>query len=202
MEILPNSNEYDYCWKILLLGVGQVGKSAFRKRIQYYNNNYKEFMEDQKNLFFYINTDSILIYIKYLNRIFKLKIFDNAGQERFRTFTHNYLKISSIYLIFYDAFNRESFNTLKDYIDSILSIDEKRIIIIVRNKYELNIEHIKNNIDIVSDEEVFEYINKKNINDNIFFFHLSNYEKYGSGINNLLEFIIIKSIKKNLKCDN
>ena len=142
-------------------------------------------MEDQKNLFFYINPDFCIIYIKYLNRIFKLKIFDNAGQERFRTFTHNYLKISSIYLIFYDAFNRESFNTLKDYIDSILSIDEKRIIIIVRSKYELNIEHIKNNIDIVSDEEVFEYINKKNINDNIYFFHLSNYEKYESGINTI-----------------
>ena len=202
MEILPNSNEYDYCWKILLLGVGQVGKSAFRKRIQYYNNNYKEFMEDQKNLFFYINPDFCIIYIKYLNRIFKLKIFDNAGQERFRTFTHNYLKISSIYLIFYDAFNRESFNTLKDYSDSILSIDEKRIIIIIRNKYELNLESTKNNIDIVSDEEVFEYINKKNINDNIYFFHLSNYEKYESGINNLLEFILIKSIEKNLEYDN
>ena len=127
-------------------------------------------MEEQKNHFFCINTDIIIIYIKYLNRIFKLKIFDNAGQERFRTFTHNYLKISSIYLIFYDAFNRESFNTLKDYSDSILSIDEKRIIIIVRSKYELSLEHTENNINIVSDEEVFEYINKKNINDNIFFF--------------------------------
>ena len=201
MEILANSNKYDFYWKVLLLGHGQVGKLHFRKRINY-NNNYKEFMEDQKNHFFYINTDFIIIYIKYLNRIFKLKIFDNAGQERFRTFTHNYLKISSIYLIFYDAFNRESFNTLKDYSDSILSIDEKRIIIIVRSKYELNLEHTENNINIVSDEEVFEYINKKNINDNIFFFHLSNYEKYESGINNLLEFIIIKSIKKNLKCDN
>ena len=201
MEILENSNEYDFYWKILLLGAGQVGKSAFRKRINY-KNNYNEFIEDQKNLFFYINLDFHIIYIKYLNRIFKLKIFDNAGQERFRTFTHNYLKLSSIYLIFYDAFNRESFNTLKDYSDKILSIDEKRIIIIVRSKYELNLEYTKNNIDIVSDEEVFEYINNKNINNNIFFFHLSNYEKYGSGINNLLEFLIIKSIKKNLKCDN
>ena len=80
------------------------------------------------------------------------------------------MKISSIYLIFYDAFNKESFNTLKDQIDCILSIDEKRNIIIVRSKYELNLEHTENNIDIISDEEVFEYINKKNINDNIFFF--------------------------------
>ena len=200
MEILKNSNKYDFYWKVLLLGAHGVGKSAFRKRINY--NNYNEFMEAQKDYCFCINTDSIIIYIKYLNKIFKLKIFDNAGQERFRTFTHNYLKLSSIYLIFYDAFNRESFNTLKDYSDSILSIDEKRIIIILRNKYELNLESTENNIDIVSDEEVLEYINNKNINDNIFFFHLSNYEKYESGINNLLEFIIIKSIKKNLKCDN
>ena len=202
MEILDDSDKYDYYLKILLLGDNQVGKSAFRKRINYKNKNYNEYMEAQKNYFFFINFDTIIIFIKYLNRIFKLKIFDCVGQERFRTFTHNYLKLSSIYLIFYDAFNRGSFNILKNYCNSILSIDEKRIIIIVRNKYDLNLDFKGNNIDIVSDEVVFEYINKKNVNNNIFFFHLSNYEKYETGINNLLEFIIIKSIKKNLKCDN
>ena len=201
MEILKNSNQYDFYLKILLLGTCDTGKTAFCKRINY-NNNYYEFMEDQKNLFYYIIPDFIIIYIKYLNRIFKLKIFDTVQGERFISFTNNFLKLSSIYLIFYNAFNRESFKTLKDYSDKILSIDEKRIIIIVRSKYELNLEHTENNIDIVSEEEVFEYINKKNFNDNIFFFHLSNYEKYETGINNLLEFIIIKSIKKNLKCDN
>ena len=201
MEILGESNEYDFYWKVLLLGAHSVGKSAFCKRIN--NNNFNEFIESEKNYYFCITTDFAVIYIKYLNRIFKLKICDDTfKQERFKTFTHNFLKTSSIYLVFYDAFKRESFNTVKDYCDSILSIDEKRIIIIVRNKYELNLESTENNIDIVSDEEVLEYINIKNVNDNIFFFHLSNYEKYESGINNLLEFIIIKSIKKNLKCDN
>ena len=153
-------------------------------------------MEEQKNNFLCFDTGFIAIYIKYLNRIFKLNILDVLDkQARSRSFTRGYLLISSIYLIFYDAFNRESFNTLKDYCDRILSIDEKRFIIILRSKYELNVES-KENIDIVSDEEVLEYINNKNDNDNIFFFHLSNYEKYESGINNLLEFIIIKSIKQ------
>ena len=175
MEILENSNKYDFYWKVILLGAAGVGKSTFRKRIN--NKNYIKFMEAQKNYYFCINTDNIIIYIKYLNRIFKLKILDTHRQERFITFTDNYLKVSSIYLIFYDAFNRESFNTLKDYSDRILSIDEKRIIIIVRSKYELNLESTENNIDIVSDEEVLEYINNKNDNDNIFFFHLSSYEK-------------------------
>ena len=201
MEILENSYQYDIYWKVLLLGALDVGKSAFRKRIDY--NNYNQFMDNQKNYNFGINTDNIVIYIKYLNRIFKLKIFDdNIKQERYRTFTHDYLKLSSIYLIFYDAFNRESFNILKDYSNIILTIDEKRIIIIIRSKYDLNLESKENNIDKVTDEEVLEYINNKNVKDNIFFFHLSNYEKYETGINNLLEFIIIKSIEKNLKYDN
>ena len=194
MEILENSNKYDIYWKVLLLGVSNIGKSAFRKRLDY--NNYNQFMEYEKNYNFCINTDNITIYIKYLNRIFKLQIFDDAGQERYRTFTPNYLKLSSIYLLFYDAFNRKSFNTLKDYSDIILSLDEKRIILIVRSKYELNLESKENNMDIVSDEEVLEYIDNKNNNNNIFFFHLSNYEKYETGINNLLEFIIIKSLKQ------
>ena len=201
MEILENSNQYDIYWKVLLLGISNVGKTAFRKRLDY--NNYNKFMEDEKNLNFCISTDMIIIYIKYLNRIFKLKIFDdNIKQERYRTFTHDYLKLSSIYLLFYDAFNRKSFNTLKDYIDCILSMDEKRIIIIIKSKYDLKLESKENNIDIVTDEEVLEYIYNKNVKDNIFFFHLSNYEKYESGINDLLEFIIVKSIQKNLNSDN
>ena len=136
--------------------------------------------------------------IKYLNRIFRLKIFDTYIHRRFN-FTHNYFNIDSINLIFYDAFNRESFNILKHISGRILSINEKRIIIIVRSKYDLNLESTENNIDIVSDEEVLEYLNNKNDNDNIFFFHLSSYEKYESGINNLLEFIIKISLKKYLR---
>ena len=168
MEIFGESNEYDFYWKVLLLGAGSVGKSAFCKRIN--NNNFNEFIESEKNYYFCITTDFAVIYIKYLNKKFKLSNSDSGRQGRFVTFSSFFLELSSIYLIFYDAFNRESFKTLKDYCDSILSIDEKRIIIIVRNKYELNLESKENNIDIVSDEEVLEYINNKNVNDNIFFF--------------------------------
>ena len=49
MEILDNSDKYDFYWKVLLLGDNQVGKSAFRKRINY--KNYNEYMESQKNYF-------------------------------------------------------------------------------------------------------------------------------------------------------
>ena len=201
MEILEHPKKLDYFWKVLLLGAPNVGKKAFLKRLNY--NNYNQFMEDEKK--YVLSTLSIgpaEIYIKYLNKIFKLKIFGAFGGERYKTISYSYLKLSTIYLIFYDAFKRETFNTLKDYSDGILSFDEKRIIIIVRSKYELNSESLENNKDKVSDEEVLEFINSKNINNNIFFFHLSNYEKYESGINNLLEFIIIKSLEKNLKYDN
>ena len=199
MEIITDSKEYDFFWRVLLLGSRDVGKSTLCKRIKF--KNYNKFMEFEEHPFSFINTDCAIIYIKYLNKKFKLMIWNIAGKERDTRFTYSYLKICSIYLIFYDAFNRQSFNTLKNYIDSILSIDEKRIIMIARNKYELKLESKENNIDIISDEEVLEYISNKNTNENIFFFHLSNYEKYESGINNLLEFIIIKSIKKNLKCN-
>ena len=195
MEILENPSKYDYNWTILLLGAHRVGKSAFRKRLQY--KNYTEYMK-VKNLNFCLDPDFILVYIKYLNRLFKLKIFDNYRHERL-PFAHNYFNTNSINLIFYDAFNRESFNILNHISGRILSINEKRIIILVRSKYELNLKSTGNNIDIVSDEEVLEYLNNKNDNDNIFFFHLSSYEKYESGINNLLEFIIKISLKKYLR---
>ena len=70
MEILKESNNYDFYWKVLLLGPGSVGKTAFCKRIV---NNYDDFMKYQNNVLFCINnTDYIFIYIKYLNRMFKL----------------------------------------------------------------------------------------------------------------------------------
>ena len=194
MEIIEQPNKYDHYFKILLLGSDLVGKSAFCKRIMF-NYNYDDFLKSQSNYLTTIGIDFVVTFIKYLNKKFKLLFWDTAGQERFSINTNTYMKNCPAILIFYDSFNRNSFNKAKQLCEKAISLNKNSIKIIIRSKYELKVEPKKNNIDIVSDEEVLEYINNRN---NIFFFHLSNFEKYESGINKIIEFILFQFIKNQL----
>ena len=65
--------------------------------------------------------------------------------------------------------------------------------IIIKNKFDLN--ETKDKKIMISDEEVLEYADKKNIS----FRNLSNLEKYGSGIEEIIEDCINGYLNKNNK---
>ena len=191
MELYCEEKKYDYLCNILILGNEFVGKSAFIEKYKN-KNNYKKFLESQKKYFPTIGCDVMLMKIKYLNKKFKLQVWDTSGQETFFNIIKAYLKTPNVILIFYDALNRISFNKAKTYYQEYISVNADVMAIFIRSKYELK---GKNILDIVSDEEVLEFIDNK---PNSFFFHLSCFEKYETGINNLIEFIIIQIIKNKL----
>ena len=61
------------------------------------------------------------------------------------------------------------------------------MVFLIRVKYDLNIKSDNNeNIDFVSDEEAMEYSDKNNM----IFLHISSFEKYDNGIENLLNLIL------------
>ena len=60
----------------------------------------------------------------------------------------------------------------------------------IRNKYDSKIN--EKNVNIVSDEEVLEFADKNNL----FFQHISCFEKNEYGIINLFEFILDKILDK------
>ena len=67
-----------------------------------------------------------------------VKIWDTAGQERFKTITYQFYKRAQGVLIWFDVTNRESFNNVKNWIDSIETYAKENIQkVLIGNKIDL-----------------------------------------------------------------
>uniref|UniRef100_A0A8C1PAP6 small monomeric GTPase n=2 Tax=Cyprinus carpio TaxID=7962 RepID=A0A8C1PAP6_CYPCA len=76
--------EYDYLFKLLLIGDSGVGKSCLLLRFA--DNTYTESYISTIGVDFKIRT------IEMEGKTVKLQIWDTAGQERFRTITSSYYR--------------------------------------------------------------------------------------------------------------
>lgn len=119
-------NNYDYLFKILLIGDSGVGKSSLL--LKYVDDNF-----DRS----YISTIGVDFKIKtlmYKNKIIKLQIWDTAGQERFRTVTTSYYRGANGIIVGFDLTNEESFYNVSNWLNEIKTnccINENKIFIIV-----------------------------------------------------------------------
>ena len=95
------NDNYDYLFKILLIGNSGVGKSSI---VQTYVD--KIFNEN------YLTTIGVDFKVKTItadDKIIKMQIWDTAGQERFRSITNSYYRGAHGIFIVYDVTNRKSF---------------------------------------------------------------------------------------------
>ena len=150
-------------FNLLLLGNKNVGKTSFILR--YCDNKYEESI---------LSTAGIDLRNKEIERNKKkinLKIFDTAGQERFRSISRNYFKSSDGILLLYSINDIESFNSIKEWIASIKEVVDLADIglVIVGNKLDLSEkrevtdlmrEDLEQNLKI----KIFEASAKDNIN--------------------------------------
>ena len=183
MEFIGNRDKYDYHLKLMIVGKVSIGKSIFFRRLA--DENFK-FHKNAFNYFPTIGIDFLVKFIKFNNHIFKLQIWDTSGDERYRNIIKVYFKGSYASCIFYDAYDRDSFEKAKNYYKEIIKINEDIICILIRSKYELALK--EGNKDYVSDEEVLEFADKNKI----LFSHISSYEKYETGIIKLINLILSK----------
>ncbi|KAJ5070770.1 ras-related protein rabd2a-like [Anaeramoeba ignava] len=103
--------DYDYLFKILLLGDTGVGKSCLILR--YTDGTYTDA---------FISTIGIDFKIKRFElneKQFKLQIWDPSGSERFRTITRGYYRGAHGIILIYDVTNQNSFDNLKTWIKEI-----------------------------------------------------------------------------------
>ncbi|KAH7543646.1 hypothetical protein FEM48_Zijuj02G0206100 [Ziziphus jujuba var. spinosa] len=108
------SNEYDYLFKLLLIGDSSVGKSCLLLRFAVENKNRGAGWED------YQAADCELEAVLYPNLTAILAIrWDTAGQERFRTITSSYYRGAHGIIIVYDVTEMESFNNVKQWLNEI-----------------------------------------------------------------------------------
>jgi len=122
--------EYDYLFKLLLIGDSGVGKSCLL--LQFADNTYTES---------YISTIGVDFKIKTIEldgKKIKLQIWDTAGQERFRTITAAYYRGAHGIIVVYDVTDQESFNNVRQWmteIDRYASDNVNRLL--VGNKCDL-----------------------------------------------------------------
>lgn len=105
------SPEYDYLFKLLLIGDSGVGKSCLLLRFA--DDTYTQSYISTIGVDFKIRT------IELEGKTVKLQIWDTAGQERFRTITSSYYRGAHGIIIVYDVTDKESFKNVKHWIQEI-----------------------------------------------------------------------------------
>ena len=103
--------EYDFLFKLLIIGDSGVGKSCLLLRFS--DNIFTDSFISTIGVDFKIRTVSIG-GVKI-----KLQIWDTAGQERFRTITSSYYRGAHGIIVVYDVTDQKSFDNIKKWLKEI-----------------------------------------------------------------------------------
>jgi len=126
---------FDYMFKILIIGNSSVGKTSFLFR--YADDSFTSAFVSTVGIDFKVKT-----VFRNGKRV-KLQIWDTAGQERYRTITTAYYRGSLGFILMYDVTNEESFNSVQDWVTQIqqYSWDHAQVIL-VGNKCDMEDERV------------------------------------------------------------
>ena len=172
---------------IITLGESSVGKSSIINR--YVENNFD---------YNFVSTLGVDFRKKNINingEDIRLKIWDTAGQEKFRSIQKQYYRNSDGILLVFDVTKFDTFNVLEEWINSIKNQTSNDIIVVlVGNKIDLNNK-------VISDDDI-----KNFANDNKFKYFLTS-AATGKNINEVFDYIVkeiynIKSKKKKNDSNN
>ena len=122
--------EYDFIFKVLLLGNSDVGKSSLILR--YVDQVWSDTFVPTIGVDFKVKT------LEIENKQIKMQIWDTAGQERFRNVISSYFRGSHGILLIYDITNRDSFKNLENWLIEIEKNASQNVLkILIGNKSDL-----------------------------------------------------------------
>lgn len=103
--------DFDYLFKIVLIGDAGVGKTAIVHRFKY-----NTFVERHAST---IGVDFTIKTMQVDDKRIKLQIWDTAGQERFRTITQSYYRSANGVVLVYDIATADSFKNLGRWLEDV-----------------------------------------------------------------------------------
>ncbi|KXJ28863.1 ras-related protein RIC1 [Exaiptasia diaphana] len=129
-EFSDMNQEYDYLFKLLLIGDSGVGKSSILLRFA--DDAFSECYISTIGVDFKIRT------VKVGDKTVKLQIWDTAGQERFRTLTTAYYRSAHGVILVYDVNDKNTFVHLEEWMKEIRKNARETInLLLVGNKCDL-----------------------------------------------------------------
>lgn len=139
--------EYDYLFKIVIVGDASVGKSNILTRFIR-----DEFMSNSRST---IGVEFATKNITIKNRVIKAQIWDTAGQEKFRALSKTYYRGAVGCLVVYDITSSESFSHVEKWLSEVKdTADEKLVAMLIGNKVDLEDKRA------VNDQEAAEFAEK------------------------------------------
>ena len=129
MATNPGEN-FNYLFKYIIIGDSAVGKSNILLR--YIHDKFNEEFQSTIGVEFGAKN------LKIEDKIYRIQIWDTAGQETFRSITRAYYKNSVCACVVYDITNRNSFQNVKSWIEDCKKQSPKTVyMVLVGNKVDL-----------------------------------------------------------------
>ena len=135
MSTVPNSSDstpnkssnYQYIFKLILIGSSGVGKSCILQR--YMKHTFEESYKCT------IGVDFLMKSVIVNGQTVKLQLWDTAGQEKYKSMVSSYYRGANVALIVFDITNRPSFEALPLWIENFYKNGpEQKNIILIGNK--------------------------------------------------------------------
>lgn len=150
MGLAQEDDEYDFLFKVVLVGDSGVGKSNILSRFT--RNEFN--LQSKATIGVEFATRSINVEGKTL----KAQIWDTAGQERYRAITSAYYRGAVGALLVYDITKGESFNNLERWLKELRDhADDRIVILVVGNKCDLR--HLRE----ISEEDGKDFADKSGV---------------------------------------
>merc|ERR1711915_365213 len=125
-------DEYNYLFKVVLVGDSGVGKSCLLSRYAW-----DQFSLDTKST---IGVEFATKSVQIQGQTVKAQLWDTAGQERYRAITTAYYRDALGAIVVFDITNEDTFKSVEDWIRDIRNSTRDACIILVGNKSDLKKE--------------------------------------------------------------
>ena len=130
MSALRRPSNYQYIFKLILIGNSGVGKSSILQR--YMKHTFEE------NYKCTIGVDFLMKSLIMNGITVKLQIWDTAGQEKYKSMVSSYYRGANVALIVFDITSHKTFEALPLWIENFYKNGpEQKNIILIGNKKDL-----------------------------------------------------------------